>query len=286
MLYELKKGDKNLLDGRLLVYARISDAAVEQNKRYPAISMVHNNFLAVEGDYRYSQSLKDFFKEELGLSLEEGFEELLAQFNLGELPGSTDPEILRKRLEGFKSMQEFIPKPAKIVTVNNESEIIEREGDIFYLGEFRNFANANLAVNAFPVFYQAIYKEQLIRDIDREIETLMGQTSVHHSSVDNYSEFKGDLGRELLANYIPVLFYSAGLQKRDQENEERLRNFLNGYPYPQEVQKMLDIISDTSLVVAKKERLVELFIKKIVALTKEDFKTLKDVQKQLDLEFG
>ncbi|MFH1761711.1 MAG: hypothetical protein ABIA63_11490 [bacterium] len=287
MMYEQKTGNPKHLDGRLTVYAKVAIQDYPQKRRHPAIGMLNNGLLAAEGDFRHSSSLKDFFKQELGLSLEEGFKELLSQFNMGDLPGQFDPDTLKDRLENFKSMEEFIPMPAKMITFNSETEILARDGDVFFLGEFENFINANLAVNAFPVFYQAIFKEQLNREISREINAILQQASKGTANGSNYADFKGDLEQELLTKYIPEVFYSSGTKTRNTEVEKKLINFMTGYPYPEEIKKILSIISDSKINLQKKEYLVELFVKKIVALTKEDFKTLKTIQNTLDREnFG
>jgi hypothetical protein len=284
MIFKQKKGRSQTMDGRLIVYAKVKEQPELNNPRHPAMGMVQNGLLAAEGDYRYSQSIKDFFSEEMGLSLEEGFKELLSQFNMGDLPNQLDPETLKKRLENFKSMEGFIPKPAKMVTFSGEDEIMQKQGDIFYLGEFENFANANLAINSFPVLYQAVYKEQVNRKIQLEIEDILNQASGDLIQKETYAEFKGDLEKELLTKYIPSLFYSEASKKKDNNSENQLRSFLSGYPYPQEIKKLLEIVRDPQMEMKKKEYLVELYVKKIVALTKEDFKTLKEVQKKLDHE--
>jgi hypothetical protein len=52
---------------------------------------------------------------------------------------------------------------------------MQQEGDIFFVGNFKNMANANLSVNSFPILYQARYREQEIDMIKSEIDQLISQ---------------------------------------------------------------------------------------------------------------
>jgi hypothetical protein len=158
---EQKKGDSSRLDGRLTVYAAIDiDPAELANTKHPVASLVNNGYLVAQGNFRDQNSLKDFLKSEMGLSLEEGLEQLLDKVD--GLEAALDPSKLREKLENMDEIEDFIPTPAKIVSFPSEDEILNQEGDVFFGGTFEKIGNAVLCVNAFPILYQARYREQEI----------------------------------------------------------------------------------------------------------------------------
>lgn len=125
-----KKGDPHRLDGRVTVYAIIDiDSSDLMNTKHPIGSMVHNGLLVAQGNFRDQNNLKDFLKSEMGISLEEGLGEGLAQLleKMDGLESALDPQKLRERLENMDEIEDFIPTPAKIVPFHSEEELMARE---------------------------------------------------------------------------------------------------------------------------------------------------------------
>lgn len=129
-----KKGNPEHLDGRVLVYSKIDiDPSELIAQKHPVTSMVHNGLLVAQGNFRDQSSLKDFLKNEMGISLDEGLGEGLSQLleKMDGLESALDPQKLKDRLENMDELEEFIPTPAKIVPFHSEQEILDQEGDIF-----------------------------------------------------------------------------------------------------------------------------------------------------------
>jgi len=282
MIFELKKGNPSVLFGKVVAYCKIKNFSGPKLQNHPVAGMVNRGLLCVSGDYRSSQSIRDFFKEELGISLEEGLKNLFSQFKGEEPDEPWNQNNMEEKLDNLKAMEEFIPKPAKMELFNSEEEILGQEGDIYFLGEFENLGYANLMANAFPVIYQAQYKEQRNRALNSEISKMLEEISQKNEGGENFETFTGNLENELLTKYVPALYYEFALSERKEEAQTNFRNFLKGYPHPDEIDQIIQLIKNEKLDPQKKAEIVELHIKKISSLIKEDFESLGIIKKKLD----
>ena len=97
---ELKKGNPNKLLGKLIAYATV-DADVDESDGNLG-SMIRNGILAVQANYVDQRNIRDFFRNEFGVSLEKGIEEIIDQAkDSGGLESALDPEIVREKLEHY-----------------------------------------------------------------------------------------------------------------------------------------------------------------------------------------
>jgi len=105
------KGNPEALDGRLTVYGRVDvDPADFVAAKHPAASMVHNGMLVAQGNYRDQYSLRDFLRSEMGVSLDEGIEQLLSR--LDGLESALDPQKLKEKMQEMEGMEDMMPTPA------------------------------------------------------------------------------------------------------------------------------------------------------------------------------
>jgi len=261
---EQKKGDQDQLDGRVTVYAIIeTDAADILNMKHPIASMVHNGLLVAQGNFREQSSLKDFLKSEMGISLDENLGEGLAQLieKMNGLESALDPQKLKEHLENMG--EEFIPTPAKIVPFHSEEEILAQEGDIFFIGNYKNVGNAVLGVNALPILYQARYREQEAHKILNEIELLISQIERNESTVSPSVMTPGiDIEQKLLKEFIPNMLYCIKEPSQFKEAEEQFRDFMRGYRFKEDVDAIVTLIGSKEQLGAQDYRLLELYAKK------------------------
>ncbi|MBD3315374.1 MAG: hypothetical protein GF344_06275 [Chitinivibrionales bacterium] len=278
---ERKKGSAERLDGRLTVYARVETEPGDLGSAgHPIASMVHNGLLVAQGNYKEQSSLRDFLKSEMGLSLEEGLAEFLER--LDGLEAALDPEKLKQKMENMDELQDFIPTPAKIVPFHSEEEILEQEGDIFFVGTFRNVANANLSVNSFPIIYQARFREEQIDRVKSEIEQLISQVEKAEASEVHYAAPGVNVADKILKDFIPGMLYSRKDEKLFESAAKQFRAFLEGYPFPRDVESILSIIGKSGDLTKHHYKLLELYARKIAEVTRENFTEVERIRKAID----
>ena len=284
---EQVKGTPESLDGRLTVFARIEmDPHDVLNARHPAAGMIHNGLLTVQGNYRDQYSLKDFLHSEMGVSLDEGLEQLLSR--LDGLEGALDPEKLREKLREMEGMDELIPTPAKFVTFHSEVEITGQEGDVFDVGMFTSVGNAMHSVNAFPMLYQARYREQAIHNVRNEIDRLVGQVERNEGDMaESYGHAGMDVAQRLAREFIPDMLYSRRDAQAFDSAQQRFRQFLRGYPQQEDIDSILGVLQAPGEMGHRELALLELYAKKMAAVARKDVAGIEQAPRAIiDLQRG
>lgn len=278
-----KKGNPQVLDGRVTVYAVIDiDPEELLAAKHSFASMIHNGFLVAQGNFKDQYNFRDFLKSELGITLEEGFEESLAQLldRMEGLESTLDPQKLKDRLENMDDIEEFIPTPAKIVPFHSEEEILEQEGDIFFIGAFKYVGNAVLGVQALPMFYQARYREQEAGRIRNEIESII--TQIERTPAEQPAPVSSESVEEvLLKQFIPEMLYSNKQPRSFEKAAEDLRAYLKNYRFKEDVEEIISLAGGAGGLAEKTNALLALYAKKIACVQKEDFAGAEEVTKQI-----
>ncbi|MBD3240729.1 MAG: hypothetical protein GF331_09110 [Chitinivibrionales bacterium] len=276
---EQKKGDPQQLDGRLTVYARVElDPSDLVEAKHPVASMIHNGLLVAQGNFREQYSLRDFLQSEMGVSLEEGLEQLLSR--LDGIESALDPDKLKEKLKEMEGMEDFIPTPAKIMPFHSEQEIMAQEGDVFYTGSFRSIGSAVLSVNAFPILYQARYREHMMDNVRAEIDRLVGQVETSEAPSDRYDAPDVDIEQRLMREYIPNMLYCRKEKGAFEAAKKQFRAFMDGYRYGEDVDAMVSLIETQDLTKEHFRRL-ELYARKVAAVRREDFEEAERIQREL-----
>ena len=277
--YEIKKGNLKNLKGLLIVYAKITNQDSSDNQKNPVHEMAKNGLLAATGDYRTQNNIGDFLKKELGISLEDlGNSE---NVNIAGLPEGMNPDFIKRKLESLKGFEEMIPTPSKLEVFESEQELLSRDSDIFYLGEFERLANANLAVNALPILYQSVYREQAARSIAQEIEKML-LTAQNDVTSNHYSNDITKVEDKLNREFISELLYNRQNPEELEKWKIKTRNFMSGYKYPADVEQVLWLATKSNSETAEVRLLLELYVRKIGAFLKEDYKTAGEMKKEIE----
>ena len=274
---EFLKGDPGHLDGRLTAVARILGPISEG---VPAASMVHGGLLVVHGNYRDQRTMADFFRVELGLTMEKGIEEIIEQARQnGGLEGALDPDAVRERLRSL-GQSEFLPIPAKVVSFATLDEAVESEGDVVLLGEFEDLQFAHMAVNAFPMLYQARYREQERGEMRLEIEQWLEKLEepVQLPAPVTLETFAGDIENHLLKDLLPGMFYAQGETPEAHAAELRFRAFMAPCIVPGDVETMISLVPAVRRGDMSALHRLELLVRKAAALHREDFRTLEKIK--------
>ena len=302
MHIEQKKGDGKRLKGKLIAYVRIvnhnpdggdTDAASlsmggsEMGSGEAARhlrSMVRNGILAVQANYVDQRNIRDFFREEFGISLEKGIQEVIEQAReTGGLEGALDPEAVKERLESMKNA-DFIPIPAKIAFFSSEEEMLGGDADVYFLGDFTVLSHAHLCVNSFPIIYQAYFREQEHKAMEQEIaallETIEDPRKKEPEEV-TIQNFKGDVQAFLLKDLIPKMIYSLNDKGEYLRALNQFKGFMGDFGYPEDMQEIISLIESTPAHDAKILRRLELLVAKIEALQSEDYEKLESIRDQL-----
>lgn len=269
---EQQKGDRDHLDGRITVYAQIEiDPSELISVKHPIASMIHNGLLVAQGNFREQGSLKDFLKSEMGLSMDEGLEEGLAELldKMNGIDSALDPQKLKDRLENMDGIEEFIPTPAKIVPFHTIQEILDQEGDVFYTGKFKNIGNAVLAVNSLPILYQSKFREQEMQKVRNEIEMLISQ--VEKSEPAQIINASDNIEEKLLKEFIPNMLYCRKEPASFNSAVNQFRLYMTEYRFKEDVDDLITIISAEGELNEREYKLLELYAKKIASVKREDF---------------
>jgi hypothetical protein len=276
---EQKKGHPQRLAGKLIAYVRLKelDANSQVNEESsPVAGMVRNGLLAVQGNYVAQRNIRDFFREEFGISLEKGIQEVIDQARqTGGLEGALDPEAVKERLDSMKNA-DFIPIPAKVAFFDSETEILASAADVYYLGEFEVLSHAHLCVNSFPILYQSCYREQEHREVAEEISSLL--STIENTTIQT---FAGDVKAFLLRDLIPRMIYSLGDRVEYDRAVNQFKAFMGDFSYPEDMQAILDLVESTPDQDATTLRKLELLVAKIEALQREDFEALERIRRDL-----
>ncbi len=283
---EIKKGDPLRLHGKLIAYVRVegredANASPEESESAsPLEGLVRNGVLAVQANYVDQRNIRDFFKKEFGISLEKGIEEVIEQAReTGGLEGALDPEAVKERLESMKNA-DFIPIPAKVAFFSSEEEMLSQDADVYYLGSFTVLSHAHLCVNAFPILYQAYYREQEQREVEVEIAALLrtveGKPKEAASQItDNATE--ADWKEHLLKGLIPRMIYTRGEADGHAEHEKAVaefRSFMEEFGFPEDAEAIVALIESSPEFDAVALRKLELRVARVEALQREDYERL------------
>ena len=291
--FEAKKGDPHHLRGKLIAYVHVQGRAEtaspgEVESASPLEGLVRNGILAVQANYVDQRNIRDFFRKEFGISLEKGIEEVIEQAReTGGLEGALDPEAVKDRLESMKNA-DFIPIPAKVAFFASEEEMLAQDADVYYLGSFTVLSHAHLCVNAFPILYQAYYREQEHREVEVEISTLLrtienkpkAGASEAHSGVRVETDWKG----HLLKNLIPRMIYTRGQTNGEVEHDKAVgefRTFMEEFGFPDDAEAMLAIIENSTGFDSTALRKLELLVSKVEALQQEDYERIEVIKREL-----
>lgn len=294
---EQKKGNDENLCGRMIAYARILPNPDNEGSGTPFDDMIKNGILTLEGDFRNSLPSKNQRKA-LSDAMDEKFDNMLERMESEgiEIPENVDVDKMRDRLHELSNM-EVIPIPAKIGNFNSESEILEEDADIYYIGEFVGVGQAHYCLTTLPIYYQAVYREQARRkemDFLNEalslIETgdFVDTDDLQKDSAELFPKgvtlntFVGDLGKLLNIRVIPFLL----ALETNEQYEEQIKlfyQFMKGYPIQADV-KLIDLAirdlrakRDNAMV----RKLLELGCKKINAFYNEDQRLADEIGEQI-----
>ncbi len=294
---DCRRGDPDRLKGKLIAYVRIEGNPEEAGRLpepegfgsergdapNPLNAMVRNGILAVQANFVNQRNIRDFFREEFGISLEKGIQEVIEQArDTGGLEGALDPEAVKERLESMKNA-DFIPIPAKIAFFNGEDEMLATDADVYYLGSFTVLSHAHLCVNSFPIIYQAYFREQEHRAVESEIAALLGtiEDPRRKDSEVTIQNYPGDLKAYLLKDLIPKMIYSLGDKEEYSKALGSFRSFMGDFGYPEDIQEIVTLIESTPSHDSRNLLKLELLVGKIEALQKEDYEKLEAIRDQL-----
>ncbi|MBD3322470.1 MAG: hypothetical protein GF350_15315 [Chitinivibrionales bacterium] len=278
---EQKKGSQENLDGRLTVYALIDiDQSELLSMNHPVASVIHNGLLVAQGNFQEQNNLRDFLQSEMGLSLEDGLEEIIGK--LDGLESALDPDKLREKIQNMKEFEDFIPTPAKIVPFHSESEIYAQEGDVFFVGSFSHIGNANLSVNSFPILYQARYREQQIVRVRNEIESLVAQIEKGGATPKTQKISPATNVREkILKEYIPNMLYCRKEPKVLDAAKGKFIKFFSQNKFRSDVDAIVNLIEKTDEMSPKHFRLLELYAKKIEEIHRDNFTEAEKINRTI-----
>ncbi|MDR3012773.1 MAG: hypothetical protein LBU70_06145 [Chitinispirillales bacterium] len=282
---EKKKGDPDNLDGQVTVYAKI-DMDVEElmTISHPVASMVHGGLIAVQGNYREQGSLRDFLRNEMGISLDgngidDGLEEMID--GLDGLESALDPQKLRERLEALDDIEEFIPTPAKVVPFHTEHEILSQPGDVYFAGFYKKIGNAVLGINAVPIIYQALFREQQMKSLQSEIDSIISQLECGDP---DYTVTSPEINPEelLIREYFPSMLYHRVDTASFATAQKQFRAFMRGYRFNDDIDAIISLITENIDSSGLEYRLLELYAKKIALVIAEDFLHAETVKKEIE----
>ena len=226
------RGNPDTLSGILISYAIVKQQDIPQDLK----SLVHNGIVSVESNYLNQKNIEDFFKNEFGLSLEEGLEGVIKQS--GKMDSILDLEDVKEKTDSIKHI-EYIPIPAKVGHFKTVDEMLfKKNADIYFLGEFESVHHAHLSINAFPILYQSQFREQEHRVLMQQIESML--STVKPTTKAFY--FKGDIKEHILKKLIPNIIYNIDSPKLYKKAKQEFEEFMQQFSFPEDIKKVEDLI--------------------------------------------
>jgi hypothetical protein len=194
---------------------------------------------------------------------------------------------VKERLDSMKNA-DFIPIPAKIAFFGSEAEMLAVEADVFFLGTFTVLSHAHLCVNSFPIIYQAYFREQEHRVMEREIAALLGtiedprkKDGEGEDNAPRLQTYPGDVKAYLLKDIIPKMIYNLSDPPEYQKALEQFKAFMGDFSHPEDIQAIINLIESTPSHDAKALRKLELLVAKVEALQNEDYEKLEGIRNEL-----
>jgi len=274
----------------MLAYARIQPGPAPAGD-FPWDELVHNGLLVVSGEFQNQATLGEFLRREIKNESPEALDGLVNKLReMGEeIPDNLSPDELRNRIEGMSHM-EIIPVPAKVVVFESEEDILKRDADIFYIGEFVGVQFAHLAVTSFPILYQALYREQDSRHVQGEINSLLDQVSANQVPLGDSAvlqlpgkleSYNGELLDLLMGTVVPNLVYNLKNHAEFDLSLQNFRIFMESYRWPADLDEIEKALTRLRAGEQDQNRHLELLCRKIAALYKERFEQLPALQAAL-----
>jgi hypothetical protein len=160
------------------------------------------------------------------------------------------------------------------------------EGDVVFLGDFAEFQFAHMAVNSFPILYQARFREQERQSMREQIEGMLEKLvqpseEAAPSTEPTLETFQGDLENHLLREILPGMFYAPESSPESQDAERRFRAFMAPYLFPADVERMVGLVPQIRHGENPALRQLELLVRKAAAIQREDWKTLETLRNDL-----
>jgi len=179
-----------------------------------------------------------------------------------------------------------------MVLFRSESDILDQEGDVYFLGEYSNPANANLAVNAMTILYQAQYRESQISTVRSEIDNMIYGLNTGDELVDQLEipfetpvkkiieQITETVERQLMRRYIPALLLAVEQGQNRSVAEQEIRQYLSAYGHKNDIERLIEL-TEKKVVPPVKNRLITLYCVKIDAVLNEQFDQLPSIVKEI-----
>jgi HEPN domain-containing protein len=242
-----------------------------------------SNIFAVQADCRQDFQADDFLKSELGSSLKKGLDQVIQRLKeAGLLGDQNDPNAGKPEgMNIVRGMADLIPIMARMVSFETEDEVLQQEGDVYFLGRFFDFQSVSMCAQAFSLLYQFRYREQERTKAKNAIEELLSQIETKVEVNENFIQDKENLEKKLFGTYIPAILYSRADAEDHKKSIDRFKKFMTGYRFPADVEDVVTLADKIDLNKQEDIRKFELTVNKIIALSKEDFMAVATITEEL-----
>ena len=171
-----------------------------------------------------------------------------------------------------------MPIPAKIVSIDSHDGALTFEGDVADLGHFDDLAFAHMAVNAFPILYQAVYRQQELLELQTRIASLLDQSQAPR----HIETFVEDVEDHLLHTLLPDILYAEEGSPQAAAAMSTFESFLKPHLNEADLEAMLSLIPVVRHGDAASRRKLDLLLRRVAALHREDFRTLDHIRHDLE----
>ncbi len=172
-----------------------------------------------------------------------------------------------------------MPIPAKVVPLDSEATALNFEGDVADLGFFDDLAFAHMAVNSFPILYQAHYRQQEYVELQSRIDTLLDAPT---SASRELQTFTGDVETYLLQTLLPRVLYAKDDDSEAGNAMERFRTFLQPHLTEGDLDAVLALLPIVRKGDTKASQRLDLLLRRAAALHREDFRSLEAIRQSLE----
>jgi hypothetical protein len=101
-------------------------------------------------------------------------------------------------------------------------------------------------------------------------------------TTNHYTENIDLVENKLNSEFISELIYSRDKPAELDKWKEKLRNFMAGYKYPADVERIVWLATKSNSQTEDIRLLLELYVRKIGAFLKEDYKAVGELKKEIE----
>ena len=119
--------------------------------------------------------------------------------------------------------------------------------------------------------------------IQREIEQIISQVETGDGPREHFTLPDIDIEQKILKDYIPVMLYGKKDSRSYEAATKKFHSFMSGYKFIEDVDRIVEIITQSDTLTPLHYKILELYAKKISEVCKEHFTEVNTIRNEISL---